>query len=292
MAVNLHAAHRAFQVQLAADGRSEHTRNQYQRHVLGMLAWLTKGERSTDLAAITPAVVAEFFGSDAARQSARGGLKRATSANAQRTSLRCFFRWAHESGLTPNNAARQLRRARCAPPPPKGLHGDEQERLLALLAAATGAEARRDELLVQLLLGCGVRIGSALGLDVEDLDLVHGELTLRTFKGNRPTSVLVPKGLVGKLQAFLGDRTTGPLFLAGDRRICMRHSQRRLARWLKAAGISGRSAHSLRHSFAAALLAKTGDLRLVQQALNHASIVSTTIYTQVDRAKLRAAVGG
>ena len=86
-AVNLQAAHRAFQVQLAADGRSEHTRNQYQRHVLGMLAWLTNGERSTDLAAITPAVVAEFFGSDAARQSARGGLKRATSANAQRTSL-------------------------------------------------------------------------------------------------------------------------------------------------------------------------------------------------------------
>ena len=290
-AVNLHDAHRAFQVQLAADGRSEHTRRQYKRHVLGMLAWLTKGERSTDLASITPAVVAEFFGSDAARQSARGGLKRATSANAQRTSLRCFFRWAHESGLTPNNAARQLRRARCAPPPPKGLHGDEQARLLAVLAAATGAEARRDEMLVQMLLGCGIRIGSALGLDVEDIDFAHGEIGLRTTKNDRPGTAVLPAIIKDKLAAFCISRPGGPLFLAGDRRISMRHAQRRLAGWLKAAGIAGRSAHSLRHSFATALLARTGDLRLVQQALNHASIMSTTIYTQVDRAKLRIAIG-
>jgi site-specific recombinase XerD len=39
------------------------------------------------------------------------------------------------------------------------------------------------------------------------------------------------------------------------------------------------------------LLTRTGDPRLVQNALSHASIVSTTVYAQVDRAKLRAAVG-
>ncbi|MCC7065765.1 MAG: tyrosine-type recombinase/integrase, partial [Planctomycetes bacterium] len=70
-----------------------------------------------------------------------------------------------------------------------------------------------------------------------------------------------------------------------------RHAQRRLAGWLAMARITGKSAHSLRHSFATDLLARTGDLRLVQAALNHASIVSTTIYTAVDRARLRAAVG-
>jgi site-specific recombinase XerD len=40
-----------------------------------------------------------------------------------------------------------------------------------------------------------------------------------------------------------------------------------------------------------ARLTRAGDLRLVQPAMNHASIVSTTIYTQVDRSKLRSAVG-
>ena len=81
------------------------------------------------------------------------------------------------------------------------------------------------------------------------------------------------------------------MFLARGRQISMRHAQRRLAEWLAKAGIAGKSAHSLRHSFATGLLARTGDLRLVQAAMNHASIVSTTIYVGVDRAKLRAAVG-
>lgn len=81
------------------------------------------------------------------------------------------------------------------------------------------------------------------------------------------------------------------MFLASDHRISMRHAQRRLANWFAAAGIEGRSAHSLRHSFACTLLGRTGDLRLVHAAMNHASIVSTTIYTTVDRTKLRAFVG-
>jgi integrase/recombinase XerC len=280
-----------FQVQLAADGRSEHTRKQYQRHVVAFIDWLTSGNRDTDIARITPNIVAEFFGSDAARVSARGGTKRATSANAQRTSLRCFLRWAHESGLASSNAARLLRRARCAPPPPKALRDDEQARLLAVLCAATGPEAQRDRMLVELLLGTGIRLGSAIALDVEDLDLAHGELNLRKAKNDRPATVVVPRTIVDRLRSYIGDRKTGPVFQAGDRRISVRHIQRRISGWFQASGITGRSAHSLRHSFATGLLAKTGDLRLVQHAMNHASIVSTTIYTAVDRARLRAAVG-
>jgi integrase/recombinase XerC len=289
--MKIHEANRQFQVQLSANGRSIHTRKQFERHVAALIGWLEANNSRTDLDAITPTVVAEFFGSDAATGSARGGKKKATSANAQRTSLRCFFRWAHESGLTVTNVARLLKRARCSAPPPRALHDDEQERLLKVLAAATGAEAERDRTLVELLLGTGIRIGSALALDVADLDFVHAEVTLRTTKGDRPTTAVLPATVAEKLKAFVAGRMSGPVFLAGDRRICMRHAQRRLAGWFAAAGISGRSAHSLRHSFATSLLARTGDLRLVQAAMNHASIVSTTIYVAVDRAKLRKVIG-
>ena len=101
----------------------------------------------------------------------------------------------------------------------------------------------------------------------------------------------MPVVVADKLRAYVGDRTEGPVFMARGRRISTRHCQRRLSEWLIKAGIEGKSAHSLRHSFATGLLARTGDLRLVQSALNHASIVSTTIYVGVDEAKLRAAVG-
>jgi integrase/recombinase XerC len=160
-----------------------------------------------------------------------------------------------------------------------------------VLDGARGAEAERDRMLIHLLLQTGIRIGSALALDVADVDLAHGELALRSTKGDRPTTALLPAATAKMLRGFLGKRETGPVFLAHGNRICMRHAQRRISNWFAAAKIAGRSAHSLRHSFACSLLGRTGDLRLVQNALNHASIVSTTIYAQVDREKLRAAVG-
>jgi site-specific recombinase XerD len=283
-----------FQVQLAADGRSEHTRRQYERHGRAFATWLAERRYPTNLAKITPAIVAEFFSSDAAKLRARGGPKKATSANAMRTSLRNFFRWAHESGSAPTNAARLLKRARCAPAPPRALHLDEQHRLLDVLDKVEGAEAARDRMLVHILLHCGIRLGSALGLDIDDVDLEHHELHIRKAKGDRPAVVLMPKAVAKDLRAFLRGRNSGPLFLAGtksDRRISTRHAQRRIAGWFAAAGITGRSAHGLRHSFAMRVYEQTGDLLVTQQALGHAAIGSTVCYAKVDRSRLRAAVG-
>jgi integrase/recombinase XerC len=285
------AALQAFIEQLAANGRSPHTIGQYRRHGAALVAWLAETRQPTAVAKLTPDVLARFFGADAAKNSCRGGPKKAVSLNAMRTSIRCFASHLHESGLVATNPARLLRRAWCVPPPPRALRDDERNRLLAVLAKANGAEAERDRMLVELLLGTGIRIGSALALDVADLDFAHREITIRTAKNDRPCTVVMPASLVKKLKGFVAGRAEGPLFLAGDHRVSMRHAQRRLTGWFAAAGIQGKSAHSMRHAFACALLNKTGDLRLVQAAMNHASIVSTTIYTQVDRQKLRAAVG-
>lgn len=289
--MHLQAALQAFLLQLQADGRSPHTIGQYRRHGLALATWLTTTGAGTGVADLTPDVVARFFAADAARVSCHGGPKKAVSLNAMRTSIRCFCAHLHDAGLVAANPARLLRRARCAPPPPRALRDDEQKQLLSVLRAADGAEVRRDEMLVRLLLGTGVRIGSALALDVEDVDLEHGELNVRRAKNDRPCTIAVPKGVTTRLRRFLKGRTTGPVFATPNGRMSIRHAQRRLAGWLAAAGITGRSAHSLRHSFASRLLARTGDLRLVQAALNHASIVSTTIYTSVDQRKLREAVG-
>jgi integrase/recombinase XerC len=289
--VNLQDALQAFLLQLDADGRSPHTIGQYRRHVTAMINWLASAGSGIDVDDLKPDVVARFFADNAAKVSCRGGPKRATSLNAMRTSVRCFCAHLRDAGLVGANPARLLRRARCAPPPPRALHPDEQKRLLDVLGAATGPEAERDRMLVELLLGTGIRIGSALALEIGDIDFEHGEAALRTTKNDRPATAVMPVTVAKSLRVFIGDRTSGPVFLARDRRISMRHAQRRLAGWLAEAGIVGKSAHSLRHTFATGLLAKTGNLRLVQAAMGHASIVSTTIYSEVDRAGLREAVG-
>ena len=289
--MQLQVALQGFLLQLQADGRSPHTVAQYRRHGTALANWLATTGADTDVAALTPETLARFFASDAARTSCRGGAKKATSANAMRTSVRCLAKHLHDAGLVATNPARLLRRARCAPPPPKALRDDEQKRLLTVLAAATGPEAERDRMLIELLLGTGVRIGSAIALDIEDLDLAHGELTLRTTKNDRPITAVLPAAIAEKLKVFLGTRTTGPVFLAGDHRVSIRHVQRRIGGWLKAAGITGRSAHAFRHTFACRVYSATGDLQVTQAALGHASIASTVIYAKVDKSRVRAAVG-
>ncbi|MCB9833798.1 MAG: tyrosine-type recombinase/integrase [Planctomycetes bacterium] len=280
-----------FLVQLEADGRSRHTIGQYRRHVQALAAWATT-EGLDDIAAIGHAVLARFLTSTAARCRPDGKTKKATTANALRTSLRCFFTYLHEAGLIAVNPARLIRRARCSPPPPRGLSVDEVNRLVAALEGAEGPVERRDRALFLLMLRTGIRIGSALALDIEDLDLPAGEARLRSMKGDREDIAYLPVEVAAALAEVTEGRVSGPVFLgAGDRRLSARHAQRLLGRWLAQAGVDRpASPHSLRHSFATGLLRRTGDVVLVQAALHHRSIASTMIYARTDASRVRAAL--
>jgi len=290
--VHLQDATLAFDAQLAADGRSPHTRRQYARHAAALGRWLARTRRSTDLAQLDHRDLAAFVAAPEARCRPDGAEKRATSTNALRTSLRTLFAYLADAGLLPANPARLLRRARCSPPPPRALREDEERRLLDHLAAAQGDAARRDEMLVRLMLGAGLRIGATLGLDVEDLDLQRGEARVRRDKNDREEVVLLSPSLVEHLRGFLGERRSGPLFATAEgKRVGTRHVQRRFVDAVRAAGIERRlSPHACRHTFATRLLAATGNLQLVRRALRHRSISSTAIYAAVVDADVRAAL--
>ncbi len=116
-----------FVVQLEADGRSIHTRKQYQRHVRALIAWFAPRH---DVAEVGHEDIASFLASPAARLRPDGGVKKASTTNSMRTSLCRFFAYCHESGLVAENPARLVRRALTGPPLPRALTDDEQERLL------------------------------------------------------------------------------------------------------------------------------------------------------------------
>src|SRR5436190_13704465 len=264
--MTLQSALDRFLVQLAADGRSQHTIKQYRRHVRAFAAWLAHGGRSRAIRAIDHTTVAGFLASPEARQAATGGAKAAVSMNAMRTSLRVFFRYLHEAGAIGQNPARLVRRAICGTPPPRSLSEDERDRLLATLKKGG---CPRDHALFHLMLATGIRVGSAVALDVGDVDLERGELRLGTMKGDRPATAFLGGEIRDHLRRYIGDRTTGPLFPGrGSERITTRHVQRRMGEWLTTAGIStAASPHWLRHGFAMRLDRDTGDIALVQAAL-------------------------
>ena len=292
--MELEAALSKYLTQLRADGRSHHTQNQYRRHITLLASWLR--ERGSDVAveAVDHERLAEFLASPTARTRPDGATKKATSANALRTSLRTFFRYAHEAGYCRSNPARLIRRALCGSPPPRAMSDEEQGRLLLALAAGVGPEARRDHALFALMLGSGIRLGSALALETRDVDLERGELALRRTKGDVPTSVPLSRAVAAHLRTYLNGRGDGPLFTGRNGcALSARHAQRRLGIWCQRAGL-GRaiSPHSLRHSFAIRIYRQTRDLLLVQAAMRHRSIASTCVYARTDDGAVRAAVGG
>ena len=281
-----------FLVQLHADGRSRHTVGQYRRHVAALTRWLAASGQLAEAGALDHETIAGFLASAAARSRPDGAGKKATSVNALRTSLRVFCAYLHRAGHVAQDPGRLVKRALCAGGPPKALSPEEQGRFLATLAAASGPEAGRDHALFHLMLGSGIRLSAALGLDVEHLDLAAGEATIRT-KGDRTERVFLGKELCDHLRRFVGDRTAGPLFTAGagGRRVSNRHIQRRFAQWLEKAGVKrALSPHSMRHRFALDLYGRTGDVLLVKEALHHRSIASTMVYARASTERLKAAL--
>src|SRR5258707_15633578 len=174
--------------QLRADGRSPHTAGQYRRHVTLLATWLHESGHNTDVENVSHETLAQFLSSPSARTRPDGKSKKATTANALRTSLRTFFRYCHDGGYTQSNPARLVRRALCGTPPIRALSDEEQGRLLLALAKGVGPAAERDRMLFVLMLGSGIRVGSALALEAREVDLEPGELQPGTTKGKVPTS--------------------------------------------------------------------------------------------------------
>ena len=285
-ALNRHVA------QLQADGRSHHTVGQHRRHVEAFARWTAAESRTVEVDEIDHEDVAAFLNSPAARNRVDGEPKTPTAMNALRGNLRSFFRFVHEAGYARTNAGRLIRRARCSPPPPRALSDLERDRLLGVLALDATPEGKRDRVLVSLMIHTGVRLGDALRLEREDVDLEAGELRLRRSKNSREEVVVLPateRMLEARL--WIAERT-GILFVGRDGKpLSARHVQRRLREWAERAGISKRiTPHMLRHTFAQGLYNRTGDLALVQSALNHRSIMSTVIYAQADKQRVRAAL--
>lgn len=279
-------------LQLEADGRSHHTRDQYRRHV-GMLArWLAVEGHRLDVDAIDHRTVARFLTSDVVRLRADGQPRKATSANCVRSSMKSFFGFLDAAGHVQVNAARLVRRARCSPGPPRALSEAEQARLVAALDEAETEAERRDRVLFRAMLATGARISEMLEARIEDLDLEEGELRLRKVKGGCEDVLLLPASVAQILAEHLDQRRSGWLFEGqGTRPLTPRQAARRLEGWLERADVRrAASLHSLRHSFATDLYQRTGDLLLVREALRHRSITSTVIYARCDGGRLREAV--
>jgi integrase/recombinase XerD len=216
------------------------------------------------------------------------GLSAATIAR-RTAAVRSFFRHQQLLGVRDDNPAAGVRLPRRPKPLPKTLSPGEAERLIDA-AAGTQPRALRDQALVELLYGAGLRVSEAIGLEKAGVDL---GLRLVRVTGKGGKERVVPIGrhaaealrrYAAKGRPFLDKRHRPELFLNARGGPLTRAGAFLILRRLAAkAGLDPRRVHPhlLRHSFATHLLEGGADLRSVQEMLGHADLSTTELYTHV-----------
>jgi integrase/recombinase XerD len=216
------------------------------------------------------------------------GLAPATIAR-RVASTRSFFRHLVLIGTATENPAAELELPRRVRKLPRTLSPGEAERLIDA-AVGTTPRALRDQALVELLYGAGLRVSEAVGLDRAGVDLEQ-RLVRTIGKGSKERVVPVGRQAVEALRRYLArgrphlDRRHRPeLFLNAQGGALTRAGAflilRRLA---EKAGLEPERVHPhlLRHSFATHLIEGGADLRSVQEMLGHADLSTTELYTHV-----------
>ncbi|WP_029089829.1 tyrosine recombinase [Brevibacterium album] len=270
-------------------GLSAHTVDAYARDLRRYLLWLeTQGIAE-------PGAVTEADALGFRRALDEAGLAPASVSRIV-VAVRRFHDHLAAEGAAPGDPLAQL------PPPalrdslPKALRIDEVEALLAQ-TAGDAPVLRRAAALLELLYATGARISEAVGLDLDDLDLDHRVVRLYG-KGGKDRLVPLGSHAAAALEAWTvrvrpgfaaaSDASRGAVFLnQRGTRLSRQSAWAIVKEAAHRAGIADVTAHTLRHSFATHLLEGGADIRVVQELLGHASVVTTQIYTRVTAQTLR-----
>jgi len=275
--------------------------------VEGFLALLgaTRAPRTVEAYRRDLTVLAEYLGKPVTKASLeelerytasmRADGLAATTIARRTAAARSFFRHQQLLGARGDNPAAAVKLPRRAKPLPKTLSPGEAERLIE---AAKGTQPRnlRDQALVELMYGAGLRVSEAVGLEKSGVDL-DDRFVRVTGKGGKERVVPIGRHAADAVRRYLSrgrpylDRRHrpelflnakgGPLTRAGAFLIL-----RRLA---EVAGLDPTRVHPhiLRHSFATHLLEGGADLRSVQEMLGHADLSTTELYTHVSDTRRR-----
>lgn len=217
------------------------------------------------------------------------------SVSRKLSTLRTFLKWMANKGIIEGDPLPKRGVMRVPKRLPRFLSQEQANRLMDA-PDATKPTGLRDQALLEVIYGAGLRVSEASNLRVHDLNLSTREIRVRG-KGSKERVVLVGETAKSALLLYLQD---GRPKLAGKGsgmtlflnrfggRLSQRSIQEKVRRYsVKAALPSGVHTHTLRHSYATHMLEGGADLRVVQELMGHASPATTQIYTHVTNDQAR-----
>ena len=208
--------------------------------------------------------------------------------------IRAYFRFLLIEGEIDENPASLIESPKIGLKLPEVLSVMEIDRMIGEIDLSK-PEGHRNKAIIETLYGCGLRVSELVNLRLTDIHPDEGFVVV-TGKGNKQRLVPVSRKALKEIDIYRIDRNS--LKVIYDQNILFLN--RRGARLTRAmiftiikdlaakAGIGKRiSPHTFRHSFATHMVEAGADLRAVQEMLGHESILTTEIYTHIDRSFLR-----
>ncbi len=209
--------------------------------------------------------------------------------------VRSFFRFLHLDGYREDDPTELLESPVLGEHLPEVLSADEVD-LLENSIDLSKWEGHRNRAIIEVLFSCGLRVSELVHLKLSDLYIK--ERYVRVFgKGSKERLVPISPKAIRELDNWFVDRNLMKIKPGEEDYVFLNRRGAHLTRTMilimikqqaLEAGIQKTiSPHTLRHSFATALLEGGADLRAIQAMLGHETIGTTEIYTHIDMSTLR-----
>jgi integrase/recombinase XerD len=275
---------------------SHHTVSAYKRDISQLLAFMQ--ERQILLTTATAADLKEFVAV------LYVGQTRSSTRARKIAAIRSFYRYLHVYHQVPNTA-QNLHTPKQDQLLPRYLSQEEIQKLLCAASQDTSMTGKRNEAILYVLYGLGVRVSELISLTISDIQFDLSAIKISTAKGNKQRLLPMPEQLHHLLHCYITEvrlqsipaayrtmRVPEFLFIHLHDNMVKKLTRQMVWSMVKrlcvAAGIQRPiSPHQLRHSLATHMLSAGADVRSLQVLLGHERLSTVQVYTHVETEALR-----
>jgi integrase/recombinase XerD len=208
--------------------------------------------------------------------------------------IRAFYRFLLIDGVITENPSSLIESPKIGLRLPEVLSVREIDMIIDAIDLSK-PEGHRNKAIIETMYGAGLRVSELVNLKITDINFGEGYV-LVTGKGSKQRLVPIGSMALREIEFYRQERNTMPVIHDGNVLFLNRRG-RKLSRVMiytitkdlaARAGIKKKiSPHTFRHSFATHMVEAGADLRAVQEMLGHESILTTEIYTHIDRSFLK-----
>ncbi|HZK08025.1 MAG TPA: site-specific tyrosine recombinase XerD [Bacteroidales bacterium] len=272
---------------------SLNTLQAYKRDINQFRNYIEEETQVSDPVKVTTAQLQNFAGWMSNNNRSAATIARTISG------VRAFYKYLLTEDLLDHDPTSLVETPRIGRSLPEVLSFGEIEQMIAAVDMSK-PQGERNRAIIEVLYGCGLRVSELVNLTLHQLHFDLG-FVLITGKGNKQRWVPIGKPAMEQTERYISYSRCHITPQKGHEDYAFLNSSgKKLTRVMifyivkslvEKAGIHKNiHPHSLRHSFATHLVEGGADLRAVQEMLGHESILTTEIYTHLDRKFLRETV--